>query len=52
MLEDFKKKGIDLKEAVVVGLNEKNAIKVHAGSGVGAVEVPRGILFHDYEANQ
>jgi len=51
MLEDFKKKGVDLKEAVVVGLNEKNAIKVHAGSGVGAVEVPRGILFHDYEVD-
>jgi sulfhydrogenase subunit alpha len=27
------------------------AIKVKAGSGVGAVEVPRGILFHDYTYN-
>jgi coenzyme F420-reducing hydrogenase alpha subunit len=26
-------------------------IKVKAGSGVGAVEVPRGILFHDYTYN-
>ena len=27
------------------------SIKVKAGSGVGAVEVPRGILFHDYTFN-
>jgi sulfhydrogenase subunit alpha len=26
-------------------------VKVKAGSGVGAVEVPRGILFHDYTYN-
>ncbi len=26
-------------------------IKVKAGSGVGAIEVPRGILFHDYTYN-
>ena len=29
----------------------KPEIKVKAGSGVGAVEVPRGILFHDYAYN-
>src|SRR4030043_220740 len=28
------------------------AVKVKAGRGVGAVEVPRGILFHDYTYNQ
>ena len=27
-------------------------VKVKAGSGVGAVEVPRGILFHDYTYNE
>jgi coenzyme F420-reducing hydrogenase alpha subunit len=27
-------------------------IKVKAGRGIGAVEVPRGILFHDYMYNQ
>ncbi len=27
------------------------AVKLKAGSGVGAVEVPRGILFHDYTYN-
>ena len=30
----------------------KPEIKVKAGRGVGAVEVPRGILFHDYTYNQ
>jgi coenzyme F420-reducing hydrogenase alpha subunit len=28
---------------------EPHEIKVKAGKGVGAVEVPRGILFHEYE---
>ena len=27
---------------------EKNEVEVKAGRGIGAVEVPRGILFHDY----
>lgn len=27
---------------------EKNVVKVKAGRGVGSVEAPRGILFHDY----
>ena len=31
------------------GLEEEdNAVKVQAGRGIGAVEAPRGILFHDY----
>ncbi len=31
------------------GLEEEdNRVKVRAGRGIGAVEVPRGILFHDY----
>jgi len=30
----------------------KPEIKVKAGNGVGAVEVPRGILFHDYTYNE
>ncbi len=29
----------------------KPEVKIKAGSGVGAVEVPRGILFHDYTYN-
>ena len=27
---------------------ENNTVKVQAGRGIGAVEAPRGILFHDY----
>lgn len=51
ILEDFKKNGVDQSEAIVVGLNENGTIPVKAGKGVGAVEVPRGILFHDYEVD-
>lgn len=43
--------GIDQGEAVIVGINENRSIPVRAGSGVGAVEVPRGILFHHYEVD-
>ena len=51
LLEQFKKNGINQDEAIVVGLNERGTIPVKAGRGVGAVEVPRGILFHDYEVD-
>ena len=51
ILEGFKKSGINYEEEIVVGLNETNRIPVKAGSGVGAVEVPRGILFHNYEVD-
>jgi len=51
ILEGFKKSGLDQSEAITVGLNEKNAIAVKAGNGVGAVEVPRGLLFHNYEVD-
>lgn len=52
LLEDFKKNGIDKKEALTVGLNEQKIIAVNKGNGVGAVEVPRGILFHNYEVDE
>jgi coenzyme F420-reducing hydrogenase alpha subunit len=29
----------------------KPEVKIKAGNGVGAVEVPRGVLFHDYTYN-
>ncbi len=45
----FQEKGINYKEEILVGLNEQGHIKVKAGNGVGAVEAPRGILFHNYE---
>jgi sulfhydrogenase subunit alpha len=51
IIEEMKLDGIKYHEAITVGLNEKGVIKVKAGKGVGAVEVPRGILFHDYEVD-
>ncbi|UCF90843.1 MAG: Ni/Fe hydrogenase subunit alpha [Desulfobacterales bacterium] len=32
--------------------DERPAVSVKAGRGTGAVEVPRGILFHEYEYNK
>ncbi|MBN2483377.1 MAG: Ni/Fe hydrogenase subunit alpha [Candidatus Omnitrophica bacterium] len=51
ILEYFKNHGVKHEEALVVGLNEKKTIPVKAGNGVGAVEVPRGLLFHNYEVD-
>jgi len=52
ILEDFKNTGIDYDEEIIVGLNEQNRIKVQSGTGIGAVEVPRGILFHSYQVDE
>jgi coenzyme F420-reducing hydrogenase alpha subunit len=52
ILEHFKDKGVNQEEVIVVGLNEKGTIPVRAGNGVGAVEAPRGILFHNYEIDK
>jgi len=52
ILEDFKKTGINYEEEIIVGLNEQNRIKVQSGTGVGAVEVPRGTLFHSYQVDE
>jgi sulfhydrogenase subunit alpha len=49
ILEAFKQNGTDQAEKLVVGLNENHVIPVRAGTGVCAVEVPRGTLFHCYE---
>lgn len=51
ILEGLKNSGVKYEEEVIVGLNENKRIPVKAGRGVGAVEVPRGILFHDYEVD-
>ena len=45
-----------INELEAVGLKtqpdyNKPEIRIKAGSGIGAVEVPRGILFHDYTYN-
>ena len=52
IIENLQDKGVNLEEEITVGLNEQNRIKVQAGNGVGAVEVPRGILFHNYEVDE
>lgn len=51
IVEQFLTSGINQSEAVIVGINENRSIPVQAGSGVGAVEVPRGTLFHSYEVD-
>lgn len=51
IIENLKNTGIDYSEEIVVGLNENSRIPVKAGNGVGVVEVPRGILFHNYEVD-
>ncbi len=48
IIEQLLANGVDQHEAVIVGVNENRSIPVQAGSGVGAVEVPRGLLFHHY----
>ncbi|MGD9641697.1 MAG: Ni/Fe hydrogenase subunit alpha [Elusimicrobiales bacterium] len=48
ILKDLKKTGLDYSQAITVGVNEKGAVPVRAGDGVGSVEVPRGILHHNY----
>lgn len=51
MIEDFLKNGVKYEEQVTVGLNETGTIPVKPGNGTGAVEVPRGILFHNYDVD-
>jgi coenzyme F420-reducing hydrogenase alpha subunit len=42
-----------LDELLGTGIKaEKPVVKVKAGRGTGSVEVPRGILFHEYEYNK
>ncbi len=43
LIDDILDKGIEEQ-----GLNHQPDIEPKAGTGVGAVEVPRGILFHEY----
>lgn len=52
IVHDLKNMGINHNEEIVVGLNEGSRIPVKAGNGVGAVEAPRGTLFHNYEIDE
>jgi coenzyme F420-reducing hydrogenase alpha subunit len=49
IVEGLQKDGISYDEVILVGVNEQGRIPVKAGNGVGAIEVPRGVLFHNYE---
>jgi coenzyme F420-reducing hydrogenase alpha subunit len=51
IVEDLQNTPLNYAEEIVVGLNEQQRVPVRAGNGVGAVEVPRGILFHDYQTD-
>jgi coenzyme F420-reducing hydrogenase alpha subunit len=52
IVENLKGKQLNYDEEIVVGLNEQRRIPVRAGNGVGAVEVPRGVLFHNYQTDE
>ncbi|MBM4135387.1 MAG: Ni/Fe hydrogenase subunit alpha [Nitrospira sp.] len=52
IVEDLKNTSLHYDEEIVIGLNEQSNIPVRAGNGVGAVEVPRGILFHNYQTDE
>jgi sulfhydrogenase subunit alpha len=52
LLEGLLDCGVKYDEEIIVGLNEQNRIPVRAGSGVGAVEVPRGLLYHHYTVDE
>jgi len=51
IVEYFMEQGIRQEELMLVGLNEKHTLPVKAGNGVGAVEAPRGTLYHNYETD-
>ncbi len=52
IIQEYKEKGIDYQQEITVGLNENGTIPVVKGEGFGAVEVPRGILFHNYRVDE
>ena len=52
IVENLRSRQLNYDEEIVVGLNEQHRIPVRAGNGVGAVEVPRGILFHNYQTDE
>lgn len=41
-------RGVNQQEQMSAGANEIRTIKTRAGHGVGAIEAPRGTLFHHY----
>ncbi|MGB9934796.1 MULTISPECIES: Ni/Fe hydrogenase subunit alpha [Thermodesulfovibrio] len=52
IIETLWQKGINHDEVVVPDINEHGFLPQRAGEGVGAVEVPRGLLIHHYECDE
>jgi len=52
IIETLWQKGINYDEVVVPDINEHGFLPQRAGEGVGAVEVPRGLLIHHYECDE
>lgn len=52
IIELLWQKGINYDEIIIPDLNEHGALPVRAGEGVGAVEVPRGLLIHHYQCDE
>jgi len=52
IIENIWQKGINYDEIVIPDINQKGAFPLRAGEGVGAVEVPRGLLIHHYECDE
>jgi coenzyme F420-reducing hydrogenase alpha subunit len=52
IVEGLQQDGICYDEVILIGLNEQAKVPVKAGKGFGAVEVPRGVLFHNYEIDE
>lgn len=52
IIELLWQKGINYDEIVVPDLNQNGYLPQRAGEGVGAVEVPRGLLIHHYEIDE
>ncbi len=52
IIEFVWQRGINYEEIVVPDINEQGILPVHEGQGIGAVEVPRGLLIHHYECDE
>ena len=52
IIEELMKSGVDYNQELVVGINEQKKIPMRKGNGVGAVEVPRGTLYHNYDIDE
>ncbi len=52
IIETLWQKGINYDEVVIPDINERGILPQRSGEGIGAVEVPRGLLIHHYECDE